>query len=619
MDKNSVIGFILIAAIMFGFTWYESSQGRKRIEAQRQLDSIARAEAIARGEIDTTATLDLAAANQEAGQALNSASFYKDSLLSAAHDAESRIVALENSKLRVEFSTKGAQPYSVMVKDYYNYDSTSLYIFKPGNAEYNISVYAGEYIQTRDFNFEIAECTDSTVVMRLPFSGGGYIQQAYTLKADSYSVDNMLSFVGMDNVIPRNVSMFDLDFNVTVPRMEKGFKNESQYSKLDLYFNGDKKPEEIGRGRSGSKRVDSRLSWFAYQQQFFSAIMRSPKEFASGQLGINFFAPDDASHNLMSCTASMRQEFQNGQNVEIPYEFYFGPNHYNTLKAYDLKYEKIIPLGGNLVGWFTRFVIIPLFNWLHRFFDNFGIIILLMTIVIKIVVMPLTNKSFLSSAKMAALKPEIEKINAKYPKQDDAMKKQQATMDLYRRAGVSPAGGCLPTLLTFPILWAMFRFFPASIELRQQPFLWCHDLSAYDSILDYGTRIPIFGDHLSLFALLMAVTMWLYSKMTMSNQASNDPSAASMKFMSVWMMPIMMFFICNNLSAALSYYYLLSQLFSIAQNWILRKWFVNPEKILATARANEGKPAKKSKWQQRLEEAQKMQEQQLKAQQKNRR
>ena len=619
MDKNSVIGFILIAAIMFGFTWYESSQSRKRIEAQRQLDSIARAEAIARGEIDTTATLDLAEAEAAQAQAVNAVSAYKDSALAVAHDAESQIVALENEKLRIEFNTKGAQPYSVMVKDYYNYDSTALYIFKPGNAEYNISIYTGEYIQTKDFNFQVAEQTDSTLVMRLPFAGGGYIQQSYTLKAGSYSVDNMLSFVGMHGVIPRNVSMFDLDFNVTVPRMEKGYKNESQYSKLDLYFNGDKKPEELGRGRSGSKRVDSRLSWFAYQQQFFSAILRSPKEFASGQLSVNFFSPDDESHNLMACTASMRQEFQAAENVEIPYEFYFGPNHYQTLKAYDQKYEKIIPLGGNLVGWFTRFVIIPLFNWLHRFFDNFGLIILLMTIIIKIVVMPLTNKSFLSSAKMSALKPEIEKINAKYPKQEDAMKKQQATMDLYKRAGVSPAGGCLPTLLTFPILWAMFRFFPASIELRQQPFLWCHDLSAYDSILDYGTRIPILGDHLSLFALLMAVTMWLYSKMTMSNQAANDPSAASMKFMSVWMMPIMMFFICNNLSAALSYYYLLSQLFSIIQNWVLRKWFVDPEKLLAKARANEGKPAKKSKWQQRLEEAQKMQEQQLKAQQKNRR
>ncbi len=316
----------------------------------------------------------------------------------------------------------------------------------------------------------------------------------------------------------------------------------------------------------------------------------------------------------------MRVDYPRDGEVSVPLEFYFGPNHFNTLKQYDQKYEKIIPLGGWLVGWFTRFVIIPLFNFLHKYIANFGIIILLMTLIIKIVVMPLTNKSLLSSAKMAALKPLMDKLNEKYPKQEDALKKQQATMDLYKRAGVSPMGGCLPTLLTFPILWAMFRFFPASIELRQQSFLWCHDLSAYDSIIDYGTRIPILGDHLSLFALLMAVTMWFYSKMTMaSNPSSNDPNAASMRFMSVWMMPIMMFFICNSLSAALSYYYLLSNLFMMLQNFILRKFFVNQDEILAKVKASEGKPLPKSKWQQRLEEAQKIQEQQLREQQKKRR
>ena len=247
----------------------------------------------------------------------------------------------------------------------------------------------------------------------------------------------------------------------------------------------------------------------------------------------------------------------------------------------------------------------------------FGIIILLMTILIKLVISPLTIKSYKSSAKMQALKPEIDKINARYPKQEDAMKKQQETMNLYKRAGVSTMGGCLPTLLTFPILWAMFRFFPASIELRQQSFLWCHDLSAYDSILDYGTRIPILGDHLSLFALLMAVTMWFYSKTTMPK--STDPQMAPMRFMSVWLMPIMMFFICNSLSAGLSYYYLLSNLFMMLQTFIIKKWVVKPEKIMAQIEASKGKPLPKSKWQQRLEEAQKMQEQQLKAQQKNRR
>ena len=261
-----------------------------------------------------------------------------------------------------------------------------------------------------------------------------------------------------------------------------------------------------------------------------------------------------------------------------------------------------------------------MFDFFSRFISNYGLIILLMTLVIKAVVLPFTYKSYASSAKMAALKPEIEKINARYPKQEDAMKKQQATMALYNKAGASPMGGCLPMLLTFPILWAMFRFFPASIELRQQPFLWAHDLSTYDSIIDFGTRVPLIGDHLSLFALLMAVTMWVYSKMTMSNQAtSNDPNAQSMQFMSVWMMPIMMFFICNSLSAALSYYYLLSQLISMVEIWVIRKWIVKPEAVLARVKAAEGKPEKKSKWMQRLEEAQRMQEQQMRQQQKNRR
>ena len=242
--------------------------------------------------------------------------------------------------------------------------------------------------------------------------------------------------------------------------------------------------------------------------------------------------------------------------------------------------------------------------------SNFGLIILLMTLIIKIVVFPFAYKSLSSSAKMQALKPWTDKINEKYPKQEDAMEKQKATMELYRKAGVSPMGGCLPTLLQFPILWAMFRFFPASIELRQQSFLWAEDLSAYDSILDFGFRIPLLGDHISLFALLMAVSMFFYSKIVSGSQmSSNDPNAKMMRFMTIWMMPIMMFFICNNLSSGLSYYYLLSNLITMAETTVIKKWFVKPEEIAAKIKEAEGKPVQKSKWQQRLEEAQKMQRQ----------
>ena len=611
MDKNSVIGFILIGLILVGFSVFQSRKAKEAYELQQQELALEAAQNIAVQAADTAVTAmtdSLAAPVQE--------SVYVDTLLGKSLTAEAQIVALENEKIRIEFTTKGAKPYSALVKDYKTYDSTDLYLFKPGECEYSINIYGGEFRNSSDFVFEVVQACDSLVVMRLPFAGGGYIEQRFSLAEDSYSVDNLLSFVGMQGVVPRNVSAFDLDFSVTIPRMEKGYKNESQYSKLDYYYNGDKKPLELGRGRSGSKRIDSKLSWFAFQQQFFSIILRAPKEFASGELDIKFCGEEDPDHNLMVCTARMRAEYDGSANVQVPFEFYFGPNHLPTLKEYGYKYEKIINLGGWLVGWFTEYVIIPLFNWLHKYFANFGIIILLMTLIIKIVVLPFTNKSFLSSAKMAALKPEIDKINAKFPhadNQQEQLKKQQATMDLYKRAGVSPMGGCLPTLLTLPILWAMFRFFPGSIELRQQPFLWCHDLSAYDSIIDYGTRIPILGDHLSLFALLMAVTMWLYSKYTMSSQpGANDPNAKSMQFMTLWMMPIMMFFICNSLSAALSYYYLLSQLFAIVQNWVIRKFFVHPEKILAKVKESEGKPLPKSKWQQRLEEAQKMQREQQK-------
>lgn len=618
MDKNSVIGFVLIAAIFLGFTVFENKRAAKYAEFKAQQDSIA----LAQMPFDSSSVVSLGESSAGASVADNvTAPVYKDSCLQAASDVNSvpEMVVLENSKIRIQLTTKGAQPYSVKVKDYYNYDSTELYLFRPGQSEYSLRVYAGEYIKTSNFNFTVASASDSVVVMRLPFRNGGYIEQRYTLSEDSYLLKNSLSFVNMDEIIPRNVSAFDLDFSMTVPRMEKGYKNEVQYSKADYYFEGDKKPEELGRGRSATKRIDSKLSWFAFQQQFFSTIFRAPDQFASGELAINFRSEDDPERNLMDCSAKMRAELPVGKNVTVPFEFYFGPNHYQTLKSFDHKYEKIIPLGGWLVGWFTKFFIIPMFNFFHRFIGNFGLIILLMTLVIKIVVFPLTYKSFSSSAKISALKPEVDKLNEKYPHKDnqqEQLKKQQAIMNLYKRAGASPMGGCLPTLLTFPILWAMFRFFPASIELRQQSFLWCHDLSAYDSIVDFGVRIPLLGDHLSLFALLMAATMWIYSKLTMSSQPNaGDPSAASMRFMSLWMMPIMMFFICNSLSAALSYYYLLSQLISIAQTWIIRK-SINPESVLEKVRASEGKPIAKSKWQIRLEEAQRLQEQQLKEQQK---
>ena len=620
MNKSNIIGFVLIGVIMFGFTWYQSKQYEKQAEAQAQLDSIARVEQMVEMALDSARRAQgIGAEDETTGVKVLNMPAYKDSMLTEARLAEAGIYRLANDKVEIEFTTKGAQPYSVRLNDYKAYDSTDLYLIKPEGSQMGISVFAGENINTKDFVFQVAEHTDSTIVMRLPFSQGGYIQQKFSLTQGSYMVDNELSFVGMGGVIPRNVSMLDIDWNVNIPRLEKGYKNEKQYSKLDYYFTGDKKPEEIGRGKDDSERIDTKLKWFAFQQQFFSAIMTSGTEFASADLDVKYFAEDDLTHNLMTCSARLRSDFQPGSdNIVLPYKFYFGPNDYRTLKNYDMKYEKIIPLGGWLVGWFSRLVIIPCFDLLGKFISNYGIVILLMNLIIKLILSPLTIKSYKSTAKMQVIKPEIDKLNEKYPNEKDAMKKQQAMMELYQKAGISPMGGCLPMLLQMPILFAMFRFFPASIELRQQKFLWADDLSAYDSIWDFGVNIPLLGDHLSLFALLMALTMFVYSKMT-SGQMSDDPNMAGMKFMSVWLMPIMMFFICNNLSSALSYYYLLSNIITMGMTWYIRKFVVTEEKVRADMMVKASQPKKKSKWQQRLEEAQKMQQQMMKEQQKNRR
>ena len=617
MDKKSVIGFILMGLVLVGFTIFQSKQAEQQLIERKKQEAISLARRDSLAAIEAAKMPEKVEANSVVEQKHEEEHIYKDASLDARKRAEGQIIRLANDKLELEINTKGAQLWSARLKDYSNYGGSDLYLFKAGDNHYDVSVYVGEFIQTQNFTFDVVSCSDSLAVLRMPFENGGYIEQVYSLSAGSYMVNSELAFVNMTN-IPRQVNSVDVDFATVIPRMEKGYKNESQYSKLNYYFTGDKKPLEMGRGRSNTKKIASNLEWFAFQQQFFSMIVRAPGQFSSGDLSVNFLG-ENADHNLMACNANMRLDLNGGGDTRIPLEIYLGPNHYKTLKSYDHQFEKVIPLGGSLVGWFTKYFIIPMFNFLHKYIANFGLIILIMTLIIKIVVLPFTYKSFASSAKMSALRPYIEDINKKYPKQEDAMKKQQATMELYKRAGVNAMGGCLPTLLTFPILWAMFRFFPASIELRQQSFLWAEDLSAYDSIVDFGVRVPLLGDHLSLFALLMAVVMWGYSKITMSQQpTSGDPSAKSMQIMSVWMMPIMMFFICNNLSSGLSYYYLVSQLISMVEIFIIRKWCVKPQAVIAKVEASKGKPLPKSKWQQRLEEAQKLQQQQMKQQQRKR-
>ena len=614
--RSSVVGFALIGIIMLVFTWYNTKQVEKRQQEAMVRDSLATAAALERGELQepAAAAADTAAVDAEA---IPDEEAYRHAYLQEASRAETDYFTLENDKLRVRISSLGAQPYEVQVKDYYTYDSSDLILIRPDKSLFDLEMNTDQWLNTSDLHFRLVESTDSTLTLRLQFEDNAWMDAVYSLASDSYMLGYQLHFVGMDQVLDRRTGQLNLKWVVDVPRLEKGYQNERNYSGVAYKYMANNEVKSLGKRRDSSEEsFNSTLRWVGFQQQFFSAILVAENGFPAGKLVNQFYPENQEDGSLMQSGANLSVALDTrSTDFTVPFRFYFGPNHFYTLKGYDEGFEKIIPLGGRVIGTISRYVIIPTFNWLSKFIRSYGLIILLLTIMIKLVISPLTWQSYTSSAKMRVLKPEIDKINEKYPRQEDAMKKQQATMDLYRRAGVSMWGGCLPILLQFPILWAMFRFFPASIELRQQGFLWCHDLSAYDSILDFGFKIPLYGDHISLFALLMGVSMWGYSKMTMSQQPSTQ-TMPGMEFMQVWLMPIMMIFICNNLSAGLSYYYLLSNIITIGQNWAIRKWFVDEDKIYAKLqkKANSKEPPKKSKFQQRLEAAYKAQQEQQKQQ-----
>jgi membrane protein insertase, YidC/Oxa1 family, C-terminal domain len=621
---SSIVGFALIGIILLLFSWYNTKQFEKQ-QAERQhvqdsLAQIALEEGLADDAALDSTTADAAREAVESG--LDSGMvMYQSAALEQAYRAETVYSTLENDKLRITVSSLGAQPYEVLVKDYFTYDSLGLYLVRPDKSRLNFELNAEQWVNTEELNFSVVSSTPESLVMRLYFTDTAYLEAQYVLPQGSYMVDYNLHFVGMNEVLARRTTQVSMNWEMDVPRFEKGYKNERNYSAVayrNAGENGDVKT--IGQRKDSSKETfSSRLRWVGFQQQFFSAIMVADDDFSAGQMSNAFYPENNPDRDLMHSAADMTMDIDaRNADFTIPLHIYFGPNHFPTLKSYDQKFEKIIPLGGKVIGTISRYIIIPTFNWLSKSIKSYGLIILILTLMIKLVISPLTFKSYASSAKMKVLKPEIDKISAKYPRQEDAMKKQQATMELYKKAGVSTFGGCLPVLLQFPILWAMFRFFPASIELRQQHFLWADDLSGYDSILDFGFNIPLFGDHFSLFAFLMAVTMFFYSKMSMQGQ---DTSAMpGMKFMNVWLMPLMMWFLCNNFSAGLSYYYMLSNLLTIGQNWAIRKWFVDEDKIYAKLKEKTAKaePPKKSKFQQRLEAIQKAQEEQMRQQNKKR-
>ncbi|MFP4041185.1 MAG: membrane protein insertase YidC [Bacteroidales bacterium] len=637
MDRNSVIGLILIALIVIIYGIVNKPSQEEIEQAKRRRDSLQRAQ---QEQVDTTEeeTAEEPGAKTsereepEIDTELEDSSKNKElqdqyGPFAVSAEGEEEFIILENDKMKLKLFTKGGRPYSVELKNHKTYTKEPLILFEGEDNKFGFNFFADKrQISTNELYFENVEQEDSLyadnnaqrVTLRLYAGEDRYIDYIYTLEPDANMMDFHIKFVGMNEVIPNNYSTLNLDWEMFAPQLEKGRDNESNYTTVGYKHYQDDVDDLRARGKDDAEEeINTRLKWVAFKQQFFSSILVAEDNFANAE--VSFDAFEENEKYIKKLNAEIAIPYKSQPEYEIPMKFFFGSNHYTTLKGYDLDFEELVDLGSAIFNWVTKLIIIPIFNWLNNFIQNYGIIILLLTIIIKIGLFPLTYRSYLSQAKMRVLKPEIDEIGKKYPKKEDNMKKQKAVMDLYKKAGVNPMGGCIPLLLQFPFLIAMVRFFPSSFELRQESFLWADDLSSFDSILSLPFEIPFYGDHVSGFTLLMAITLVFTTRINSSQMASTGQQMPGMKFFTMYMMPIMLLFIFNNFSAALSYYFFLSNGITLAQTMIIRN-FVDDDKIhkKLKEKKKQKKTAKKSKWQERLEQAQKMGEQQQKSKKRKR-
>lgn len=641
MDKKTLIGLLIVGVILFGYVFYNSKQAAKYQQEQLRADSIARAEHPERyvEQIPVSEESEAVKRDIETHQIEEKAKY--DSILVAnmgsslveASKAQASTYTLENDVIKVWISSKGGVVSNVELKDYKRYNGDPLMIFKDGSSRFDMELfikrsYNSVQVNTADYVFTDVRQSDTplpdggtaqSLRLTLPIDreSGAAIEYVYTVYPDSYMVDFDVDFVGMDNYTS-NLTFFNFDWGASTLQNEKGFKNENMNTTIAYRYPDARKIEQLGASEGKrTKDIKTKVNWVSFKQQFFSSVFIAKDNFTAEKVEFDTKAPGSGEMKDFRATFTVPYE---PQQTDYKFQFYFGPNQYTIMRSYDMRLEKVIPLGGNLISWINTGLTIPLFNWLSKFILNYGIIILILTVIIKLIILPLTYKSYMSTAKMRVLQPQLNEINERYPNQEDALKKQQAVMALYKKSGVSPMGGCIPMLIQMPILIAMFRFLPASIELRGQHFLWADDLSAYDSVLNLPFKIPFYGDHVSLFALLMALAMFFYSRMTYKQTSSAGPQMAGMKFMTVYLMPIMMLCWFNSYASGLTYYYFLSQLLTMLIMYIIR-YSVNEEKLLAKLQSNaekadrNGATRKKSKWQMRYEEALKQQQQMQRQQQ----
>lgn len=519
-------------------------------------------------------------------------------VFSGAEEGEQEFYTLENEKIIVKFASRGGRPYSVEIKEYKTFDQKPLILFNGDSTVFKLDFYYEDEItrekfevNTNELYFDMIPGEDrGKLVMRLAGNDEKYIEYIYTLDPDSYILHYDIKLVGLENAKDKNYNRTDLlylSWGMYSPQQEKGWDNENKYTKVYYKITGgDVKYQEA----TSKDSVFNNLKWISFKDQFFSSIIIADNRIENAL--VRSIQQEENSKYIRQFKSDIGFKFDREYVQDVSFSFYFGPNDYKYLKKNyeDMGLHHMVTVGKGLIRWINQGFIINMFNFLERYIGNYGIIILLMTIIIKILLLPLTYRSYLSQAKMRVLKPQIDEINKKIPK-EKSMERQQATMALYKKAGVSPLGGCIPMLLQMPILFAMFRFFPSSIELRQESFLWAQDLSTYDSILNLPFNIPFYGDHVSLFTLLMTVSTILSMKFN-SQSTTGTQQMPGMKGM-MYIMPVMFMFILNSFSAALTYYYFLANLITFGQNYLF-KYFIDEEELLKKLNQKQQQKSKKA-------------------------
>lgn len=631
MDKNSIIGLILMGIVIVIFTWLGRPSEEEIALQKRYNDSIA---AVTAAEAEKVRL-----AESEAKDRPTSPAFLSDSTLTQAQKdsmflVESRkeygemaeaatgteeTVTLSNDSVSFTFSSKGARLVSTELLKHRDYKGEPIRLIRPGEAKmgFTFITKTNRVINTGDLYFRAEKTGQNQVRFSAPASNGGTLDILYTLR-DKYRVDMEVSGTGdFASVLAPNASYLDAAVEIPIYQNEKSESSEQRYSGFAYQYTGGGSVEKMNTGKSDTVETGTPLQWIAFRDMFFSTIFYADK----GLEGVSMnqeVLKDKGTGRIKNMDAKFILPIEGTAPVKLT--IYSGPNDYALLHKIDKELDNGTSLGHvvDMGSWFrfiTVWLIVPLFNFLEKYLTNYGVIILIMTVLIKLILSPFTWKTFKSQAKMRVLKPMVDEINAKYPGDDQMMERQKKTMELYSSAGVNTMGGCLPMLLQMPFLIAMYQYFPTSINLRGESFLWVKDLSTYDDVINWGFNIPFIGDHLALFCLLMTVTQVVYMQITQAMSGAADPSQKKLMLFMTIFMSIMLFTFLNDNAAALSYYYLLSMLISIIQTQAF-KWAIDEDKVLAELKENQKKPKKKkSKWMQRLEEAQKLQEQKLKEQQ----